>query len=102
MKFTTKVLSGLVLLILAGSLSSNIMLKNEYDRIDKSDLYWTFTKILEKPFSHLVISGGNDTHIAFEQSAKPSVRLLQDWVKYHNGHIKANIRDDTLCIDFEY
>jgi hypothetical protein len=102
MKFTTTVLSGLGLLILAGSLSSNIILKNEYDRIDKSDLYWTFTKILEKPFSHLVISGGNETHIAFEQSAKPSVRLLQDWVKYHNGNIKADIKDDTLFIDFDY
>jgi hypothetical protein len=102
MKFTTKVLSGLGILVLAGSLSSNIMFKREYDSIDKSDLYWTFTKVLEKPFKHLVINGGNETHIAFEQSAKSSVRLLQDWVKYHDGRINAQVSHDTLFIDFDY
>lgn len=102
MKFTSKILWMLGIIIIAGLLSSNVIIKKQYDRIDKSDLYWTYTKILQKPFKHLVITGGNTTNIAFEQSAKPSVRLLQEWVRFHDGEIKANIKDDTLFINFDY
>lgn len=102
MKFTSRILLLLLLVLLAGLLSSNIILKKQYDAIDKSDLYWTYAKILEQPFWHLKITGGNGTHIAFEQSAKPSVRLLQDWVRFHGGEVKAAVKNDTLFINFDF
>ena len=58
--------------------------------------------MLEQPFKYLNITGGNETNIYYEPSAKPSVRLLQEWVKYHNGEVKASIRNDTLFLNFDY
>jgi len=102
MKFTSRILLFLLLVLLSGLLSSNIILKKQYDKIDKSDLYWTYSTILDAPFSYLKITGGNSTHIAFEQNAKPSVRLLQDWVRFHGGEVKASVKNDTLFINFDF
>ena len=102
MKFTSRILLLLLLVVLAGLFSSNMLLKRQYDQVDKSDLYWTYNKVLEQPFKYLKISGGNITNIAFEQSANPSVRLLQEWVRFHGGEIKANVKNDTLYINFDF
>ena len=42
----------MLLLIIAGLFVSNNILKKEYGKADKSDLYWNYGKILEQPFSH--------------------------------------------------
>jgi len=102
MKFTSRMLLLLLLVVLAGLFSSNMLLKRQYDQVDKSDLYWTYNKVLEQPFKYLKITGGNITNIAFEQSTKPSVRLLQEWVVYHGGQVKANVHNDTLYINFDF
>jgi hypothetical protein len=102
MKLTTKILSFILLLIIAGLISSNMILKKQYDAIDKSDVYWTYNKVLEQPFKHLYITGGNDTHIFYEQSEKSSVRLLQEWVSDRHGEVKASIKHDTLFLTFDY
>src|SRR6478752_4018306 len=102
MKFTSRILLMLLIVLLAGLLSSNMLLKKQYDQIDKSDLYWTYNRVLEQPFKYLKISGGNITNIAFEQSAKPSVRLLQEWVRFHGGKIKAEVKNDTLYLNFDF
>jgi len=102
MKLTSKILLLIFLLMVAGLFSSNIILKKQYDRIDKADNYWTYNKVLEQPFAHLYITGGNETNIYFEQSAKPSVRLLQEWVKYQRGNVKAQVRNDTLYLNFDF
>jgi hypothetical protein len=86
----------------AGLLSSNMILKKQYDAMDKSDIYWAYNKVLEQPFKYLNITGGNGTNIYYEPSAKPSVRLLQEWVQYHNGEVKATVRNDTLYLNFDY
>jgi hypothetical protein len=102
MKFTTRILVLIFIVMIAGLLSSNIILKKQYDAIDKSDIYWTYNKVLEQPFKYLNITGGNETNIYYEPSAKPSVRLLQEWVKYHNGEVKVSVRNDTLFLNFDY
>ncbi|MDH7459721.1 hypothetical protein QEG73_00480 [Chitinophagaceae bacterium 26-R-25] len=102
MKLSSKILLATFLLMVAGVLSSNVILKKQYDQIDKSDIYWTYDKILERPFKHLKITGGNSTNIYYEQSEKPSVRLLREWVNYHGGHIKAEVKNDTLFLNFDY
>ena len=88
--------------MIGGLLSSNMILKKQYDALDKTDIYWTYNKILEQPFKYLDITGGNKTNIFYEPSDKPSVRLLQEWVSYHHGEVKANVRNDTLFLNFDY
>jgi hypothetical protein len=100
MKLSTKILSAMLLLFIAGLFVSNSILKNEYYKADKSDLYWNYGKILEQPFSHLKIEGGNITKIAFEQSANPSVRVFKDWEGFQKGSVKASVKNDTLFLNF--
>ena len=102
MKFTSKVLLALLVVLIGGLLSSNIILKKEYDKVDKTDIYWNYEKVLQEPFKYLKITGGNGTRIAFEQSPKYSVRILQDWKRWHNGELKAHVNNDTLFINFDF
>jgi hypothetical protein len=100
MKVTVKILVGMFVVFVAGLLASNIILKREYDKVDKSDLYWTYRKVLEQPFKYLKIEGGNITHIAFEQSPNYSVRILNNWLRGNDGVVKASVKKDTLYIRF--
>ena len=100
MKLTSKILITMLLLFIAGLFISNSILKKEYDSVDKNDLYWNYGKILEQPFTHLNIEGGNITNIAFEQSSKASVRIFKDWEGYQKGSVKATVKNDTLFIKF--
>lgn len=100
MKLTTKILVVLLVLLTSGLFASNLMLKKVYDNADKSDTYWTYGKILEQPFRHVKIEGGNISNIAYEQSKNPSVRVLKEWYGYETGAVKAAVKNDTLFIDF--
>jgi len=102
MKFTSKILLTLLIVLIGGLLSSNIILKKEYDKVDKTDIYWTYENVLQQPFKYLKITGGNGTKIAFEQSPKYSVRILQEWKRYHGGEIKTHVINDTLFINFDF
>ncbi len=100
MKLSTKILTGMLLLFIAGLFVSNSILKEAYKKADKSDLYWNYGKILEQPFSHIKIEGGNITKIAFEQSDKPSVRIYKNWEGYQKASVKAIVKNDTLFLKF--
>ncbi|CAN5214535.1 hypothetical protein BH11BAC6_BH11BAC6_04240 [soil metagenome] len=92
MKLTTKILLTMLLLFITGIVLSNMALKNEFYNTDKNDIYWTYGKILEQPFSHLVIDGGNVTKIAYEHSKNASVRVYKDWYGYEQGMVKAHVK----------
>ena len=100
MKLTTKILLAMLLLFTLGLFASNVLLKKEYDKTDKNDIYWTYGKILEQPFKYLNIEGGNVTNIAYEQSKTASVRVFKDWDGYKSGSVKAHVKNDTLFITF--
>lgn len=100
MKLTTKILLTMLLLMIAGIVLSNIELKNEYEKTDKNDLYWNYGKILEQPFSHLVMEGGNLTKIAWEPAGSSSVRVYKQWEGFENGVVKAHVSNDTLYVTF--
>ncbi|WP_300601284.1 hypothetical protein [Niabella sp.] len=102
MKITTRILCFILIVLMAGLLSSNMILKQQYDAVDKTDLYWTYTKVLEQPFRHLHITGGNGTHIFYEPADKPSVRLLQEWINQYDGKINTSIKNDTLYLNFDH
>lgn len=100
MKVSSVILLVTFVFLVTAMFASNILLKKEYDKVDKSDLYWTYGKILQQPFKHLKIDGGNVTNIAFEQSAKPSVRVFKNWDGYEKGTVKAYVKNDTLFVKF--
>lgn len=100
MKLSTTILLVTLVLLVTAMFASNVILKKEYDKVDKSDLYWTYGKILEQPFKHLKIEGGNVTNIAFEQSKKPSVRVLKNWDGYEKRLVKTFVKNDTLFVKF--
>lgn len=100
MKLTTKILLVLCVLMTSGLFASNLYLRNQYNRTDKNDAYWNYGKILEQPFRHLHINGGNITKIAWEQGRASSVRVLKEWYGYETGAVKAFVKNDTLFIDF--
>ena len=102
MKISTSILFTMLILLIAGMLCSNIIIKKEYDKVDKTDLYWTYRKVLQQPFKYLKITGGNITNIAFEQSNAFSVRVLEDWARYHKGDVISVVKNDTLFIDFSF
>ena len=90
----------MLLLAIAGLFVSNSILKSEYEKVDKTDMYWTYGKILEQPFSHISIDGGNITKIAFEQSPIASVKVLKDWHGYGDKTVKTIVKNDTLFLKF--
>jgi hypothetical protein len=103
MKWTSRILIAIFLLLIGGLFASNIALKKEYDKVDKHDAYWTYGKVLEEHFKFLKLKGGNLTHIAFEQSPNCSVRILKDWQRNHDSPpIQSYVKDDTLFITFDY
>jgi hypothetical protein len=100
MKVSTIILLVTLVLLFTTMFASNILLKKEYDKVDKSDLYWTYGKILQQPFKHLKIEGGNVSHIAYEQSKNASVRVFKNWEGYEKGIVKTFVRNDTLFVKF--
>lgn len=102
MKLSSKILLAMLFLLIGGLLMSNIVLKKEYNKIDKSDLYWNYTTVFSKPFKYIKIDGGNITNMAFEQSKKYSVRILNDWKRGHPQLFQSSVKNDTLFIKFLY
>ncbi|MGI8636648.1 MAG: hypothetical protein ACR2KZ_14725 [Segetibacter sp.] len=100
MKLSSAILLVTFMLLITAMFASNLLLKKEYDKVDKSDLYWTYAKILQQPFRHLKIEGGNITNIAFEQSSNPSVRIFKNWGGFEKGSVKTFVKNDTLFVNF--
>lgn len=103
MKISSTILLILLIVIVSSLFASNLVLKKQYQRVDKSDLYWNYSKILEQPFRHIVIEGGNTTQIAFEQNRHCSVRVLDYWMgDQKDNKVKAYVKNDTLHLKFLY
>lgn len=99
-------LSNTILLVslsvgIAGLFGSNYVMKKEFDKIDKTDPYWTYKKVEEKPFKHLVVKGGNISNIFFEQSPHSFVKVMKNWRGASDGSVKTRVVNDTLYLDFD-
>jgi hypothetical protein len=101
MKLSNLILLATLGLGTAAVFGSNYVIKKEYDKIDKTDPYWNFKKMMDKPFTHLVIKGGNITNVVLEESAHAYVKILQTWRGADDGAVKSYVRNDTLYVDFE-
>lgn len=98
MKISSKILLAALCVLVAAMAVSNILIKKEYDKIDKHDVYWNFAKILQQPFNHLAIEGGNFTNIAFEQSEYCYIGVNKYWQGYDSKQVRARVVNDTLFV----
>ncbi len=98
-------ISSLLLFILLGLfiiclVSTDLILKNEYNKIDKTDPFWNYTKLSKGSFHHLKLMGGNITRIGFIPSPHASIGILSYWDRA-DGRFKTKIADDTLFLQVE-
>ena len=98
--------SSLILLILLGLfilclVGSDLILKTQYDQIDKSDPFWNYTKLNKGDFHHIRITGSNVTRISFIPGPNGSMGVLNDWEWNLRKRIESSISDDTLFIKFK-
>lgn len=101
LKVSTKILATTFAIMVLGVFASNLAFKSVYDKVDKSDLYWNYNMVLEQPYKHLKIEGGNITQIRFEQNKHASVRVLNYWREYEKDvTFKAFVKNDTLHLIF--
>jgi hypothetical protein len=101
MKVSNTILLVTFCVATAGLFGSNYVIKKEYDKIDKTDPYWNYKKVTDKPFEHLVINGGNVSNIVFEQSPNAYVKVMKEWRGSSDGSVKSDVRNDTLYLDFD-
>ncbi|MGY4383993.1 uncharacterized protein YkuJ [Pedobacter sp. UYP24] len=103
MKISSSILLALFILLVSSLFASNILLKNQLMHIDKTDFYWNYNKISSKPFKHLTIEGGNETHIYFQQNNTCSVKVYDIWEGYEkDSTVKVFVKNDTLHLKFDY
>jgi len=70
MKWSNLILATTLVLLAASIFLSNALLKSVYDKVDKSDPYWSYVKALDQDFHHLNIRGGNITNIDLQSFIK--------------------------------
>ena len=102
MKRSTRILFSIVTMLIALLFLSNMVMKNEYNKVDKSDHFWNFEQVSNLHFKYIKIEGGNITDIAFEPSPNYSVRVLNQWQHNYPELIKTSVINDTLFVKFIY
>jgi hypothetical protein len=100
LKLSTTILLISLVLVTLGLFASNLVLRGEYNKLDKKDKFWNYITILNKPFSHIKINGGNTTNIVFEPSQSSTVRVVKYWEEKNKGSVKTTVNNDTLYISF--
>ncbi|HEY2350655.1 MAG TPA: hypothetical protein VGH64_16665 [Puia sp.] len=98
--------STLILLILSGLFvvslfGSSFILKNEYNRIDRSDPFWNYNKLARGNFHHIQLIGGNITRIMFVPGPHGFAGVLNYSENILKNRIQAKITNDTLFVNFQ-
>lgn len=99
MKPSNYILLALIAIVSLSLVASNYLMKAEYNKLDKSDPYYNYKTVLNQPFHHLQINGGNFAYTNFEPSEKYGVRH----VKFHQLELEKviyKITNDTLFMSF--
>jgi hypothetical protein len=89
------IISGLFIVCLTGSV---LILKNQYNQIDKTDPIWNYSKIARGAFHHIVLTGGNITKTSFIPGRQGSVGILNYTEQLMSNRVQATISEDTLYI----
>jgi hypothetical protein len=98
MKKSSTILVVLFVLFTLSLLASNIILKDQYNRIDKTDPFWNYAKLQTGSFHHVDLSGTNFTRTSFIQSPHGSVGALSFQEQMIRERFQTKISGDTLYV----
>jgi hypothetical protein len=101
MKTSSIAMLVLLLAFIICLFGSDILLKIQFNRIDKTDPYWNYAKLQQGTFHHLKITGGNVTKISFTPGPHGLIGVLNYWERDMDGRVKAGIALDTLFLYIE-
>jgi hypothetical protein len=101
MKKSSLMLFVLLSIFIICLIGTDLILKAEYDKIDKTDPFWNYTKLSKGSFRHLKLLDGNVTQIAFIPSPHASIGILSYWERAADGRVKTRISNDTLFLEVE-
>ncbi|AQG79534.1 hypothetical protein [Spirosoma montaniterrae] len=85
-----------VAITLMGMVATNVLLKEQYRKIDWSDAYQSFEKKPLPPARHLIVRSAPTAEIVIEKSSATQALLLPSMAQSY----KTRQQGDTLFIDF--
>ena len=96
MKKSNIYLSVVGIVIITGMFITNSILKNEYQKIDITDVYKNYISVETASYSVLHISGSNGYPIEITQHKTDDIKVLRSRL----NHFKKTLRNDTLFVEF--
>jgi hypothetical protein len=96
MKKSNLYIMTLCIVIIAGMYVTNVMLTNEYQKIDLTDPYKNYVSVAIAPYKVLDISGSNGYPIEIVHKKTNDIKVLRSRL----NHFKSTLRNDTLFVKF--
>jgi len=96
MKTSNRLLIALLTVTLAAILSSNLVLKAEYEKIDFKDPFYGYQTAKLPPFKVVKLSGGHAGLIQLQPGTAYEVRVSAK----DSNEVKWQVRNDTLELYF--
>ena len=100
MKTSNLLLLGLLLLLFIAMIGVDLSLKKEFERIDRNDPYYGYSRDSLKPFKYVKLSGSNFTLTQIQPGKQFEIRK-SDFEEYtKNSKIEWEVISDTLYVNF--
>ncbi len=98
MKISNLLILILTAFICAALVYEKVVLKSEYEKIDKSSRFGQYTYTDEyEYFSHVVVNGNNQGLVSFYQKGAALIKYKDNM----KGRFTSKINNDTLYLDFD-
>jgi hypothetical protein len=101
MKKATWMLVILGVFLFLSVIASNLILRNQFNNIDKSDPFWNYAKLATGSFHHIMLSGSNETRVMFSPGRTGSVGVLNFWESEMRKRVQSTIARDTLFVHMD-
>ncbi len=96
MKYSRLIIFALTGGALASMVAANVVLKREYDGLNKNNPFWNYTTLETGSFSHVKVVDSRSTWIVFRPSSYSSAGVMTTMADQHR--VETQIRQDTLFI----
>lgn len=99
---TSHILLALITVItLTGMVATDVLLKQQYDRIDWSDPFQDFERRAVPTARHWVIEGNPDTEIMVQQQPEPQALVRPDLYRYYSTRQQGDTAFVTFTLDYK-
>ena len=98
MKTSNQLLIALLALIFVAIVATSMVLKAEYEKIDKDDPYYGYTLENPPPFKAVKLTGHFQELVQLQPSDAYEIRMH----KSVKDEVQWNVQDDTLVVSFDF